>query len=188
MAVLCEAAENGDDKAVRHLIGMMSSDEVAEFESCRLSELHGGKTPLHLAARNGHYNTVKALVSGLSSNQCAVTNSDNSLVADETALMLAAERGHDKVVELLISVMDKRDLYKEDGCGLTALDYVIRAMDQDSADGLDPSDGHKKIFEMLTTTGGSQEPIIIERLSKIERPAPSITAYQLYLAIGDKFK
>ena len=60
---------------------------------------YGGRTLLHIAASNGHLQTVRSLVADLGADVCA-KNSDGM-----SALSLAASKGHNAVVRALVLEM-----------------------------------------------------------------------------------
>ncbi|XP_053330414.1 GA-binding protein subunit beta-2 [Spea bombifrons] len=102
---LLEAACNGEDEEVRLLI-----HKRAPFTTDWL-----GTSPLHMAAQNGHYATVKVLLE-------AGISRDARTKVDKTPLHMAATVGHLDIVDLLVqngANVNARDMLK-----MTALHWA----------------------------------------------------------------
>jgi serine/threonine-protein phosphatase 6 regulatory ankyrin repeat subunit A len=78
------------------------SREVAAFDTSK-------KTPLYLAAKNGHEGTVRLLLKmgGRGINGANIGSASHSVRHEKNALDLAAENGHVEVVRLLLSSPDR---------------------------------------------------------------------------------
>ncbi|KAF3385739.1 Ankyrin repeat domain-containing protein 17 [Talaromyces pinophilus] len=87
-APLLTAAENGDEKAVKHLLEANANIEIEKDGD--------GKTPLFLAAQNGHEGVVKLLLD----RDANIETSDDSY--GQTPLWWAARNGHEEIVQLLL--------------------------------------------------------------------------------------
>jgi ankyrin repeat protein len=84
---------------------MKSSREIATFDAfggC-------GKTPLYLAAENGHVETARMLLkkAGRGPNGANIGSASHQDLSVKNALDLAAENGHVEVVKLLLSSPDR---------------------------------------------------------------------------------
>jgi len=128
------AAEVGETALLRQAIAL----------GARLNLKHEGSwdTPLIASAKNGHTDTVAALldIPGLNINESAypppsiraheiadglvmmAINMGGPMIRGETALMLSAENDHADTVKLLLARGARRDL--TDSVGRTALDYA----------------------------------------------------------------
>ncbi|XP_078589034.1 uncharacterized protein LOC144869532 isoform X2 [Branchiostoma floridae x Branchiostoma japonicum] len=84
---LCDAAENGDTVKVNQLLEQGVS--IHATSGCLK------RTPLHLSAENGHYNTVIALLAA----RATVNTQD---VVQRTALHMAAVNGHHNIAKALL--------------------------------------------------------------------------------------
>ena len=109
---LCQSASEGDLKAVKALL-----DQGADVES----KDESGKTPLSLAAENGHLDVVKFLVNE-ADRKADVESKD---FYQRTPLSWAASHGHLEVVKFLVNEADpKADVESKDNNGKTALDLA----------------------------------------------------------------
>ena len=104
--VLHVACQHGSNKCVQEIL------ECAD-ESLLLQTNSRGETALHLAARQGHFDTVETLISKAKSSDQQPNDLENtttvlqkliraSNVEFETALHAAVRYNHEKVVELLV--------------------------------------------------------------------------------------
>ena len=126
MNALHIAAEHGQTEIVKFLIRHgMNEDMKAGYDR---------KTPLILAAENGHQYTVDAL---LDENAEINARDDDG----KTALIHAAENGHDGTANVLIR--KGADLNIKDDHGRTALGYAIKK-------------SHKQVIKILQDAGAAE--------------------------------
>merc|ERR1711988_1015617 len=89
-----------------------------------------GKTPLFIAAENGHVTISNVLVNA----GCAVSLPTS---LNKTPLYMASEQGHTEIVRILLSRSSSDDVMRTTNYGTTALFIAQRH-------------GHKKIAAMIT--------------------------------------
>ena len=122
---ICKAAERGDETAVESFFE--AGADIHERNRYR-----EGRTPLMLAAKNGHIGVCKLLL-----NKGADVNFKGP--AGITALHAAVEAGEEEVVRYLLTVRGIR-LDEEAKGGINSLHFAAKA-------------GHLQIFDMLLKTG-----------------------------------
>ncbi|KAF9915110.1 hypothetical protein BX616_006871 [Lobosporangium transversale] len=109
---LIECARYGELEEIQ---GMVKSLGPEKAKTVLSQQSEYGKTPLHMAAANGHIDIVEYLISIISPEAINIQNEQGN-----TALHWAATNGHVKVVEALVS-KGKADYKLKNAAGHTAM-------------------------------------------------------------------
>lgn len=138
--------------------------------TARNSQRNGEKTPLHLAAGNGH-----RVMSEFLAAQGADVNAPSS--SGQTPLFDAVMRGHSEVLARLLALGAKPDVM--DNNGRTALSHAAEAGDLDSVKALlaakaDPNAGRSDL--PLHRAIHSRSPVIVELLLRADADANHVTS------------